>query len=70
MTQSDQVGNTQSAAYQPGDPVLVFVLGSWQPAVVIDMVDVGRVLVRYQRVDGELAERAFSRSSVVAADAL
>jgi hypothetical protein len=69
MTQSDQVGNTQSAI-QPGDAVLVFALGSWLPGVVIDMVDAGRVLVRYQRVDGELAERAFSRSSVVAADTL
>ena len=69
MTQSDQVGNIRSA-YQPGDAVLVFVLGSWQPAVVIDTVDAGRVLVRYQRVDGQLAERAFSRSSVVTADTL
>ena len=44
-------------------------LGAWQPAVVIDMVDAGRVLARYQRVDGKLAERAFPRSSVVASDA-
>ena len=69
MTQSEHVGNAQSA-YQPGDAVLVFVLGAWQPAVVIDMVDAGRVLVRYQRLDGDLAERAFPRSSVVAPDTL
>ena len=69
MTQGDHVGETRSA-YQPGDAVLVFVLGAWQPAVVIDMVDAGRVLARYQRVDGKLAERAFTRSSVVASDAL
>ena len=69
MTQSDHVGNARSA-YQPGDAVLVFVLGAWQPAVVIDTVDAGRVLARYQRVDGELVERAFPPSSVVAADTL
>ena len=69
MTQSEHVGNAQSA-YQPGDAVLVFVLGAWQPAVVIDTVDAGRVLARYQRVDGKLIERAFTRSSVVASDAL
>jgi hypothetical protein len=68
MTQSDHVEDPRSA-YQPGDAVWVFVLGSWQPAIVIDMVDTGRVLARYQRVDGKLAERAFPRSSVVAADA-
>jgi hypothetical protein len=68
MTQGDQVGEARSA-YQPGDAVWVFVLGTWQPAVVIDMVDAGRVLARYQRVDGKLAERAFPRSSVVASDA-
>jgi hypothetical protein len=28
------------------------------------------VLARYQRVDGKLIERAFTRSSVVASDAL
>ena len=69
MTQSDHVDDARSA-YQPGDAVLVFVLGAWQPAVVIDMVDAGRVLARYYRVDGKLAERVLSRSSVVAADAL
>jgi hypothetical protein len=50
--------------------VIAIELGAWQPAVVIDMVDSGQVLARYQRVDGKLAERAFSRSSVVASDAL
>ena len=69
MTQGDQVGETRSA-YQPGDAVWVFVLGAWHPAVVIDNVDAGQVLARYQRIDGELAERAFHRSSVVASDAL
>jgi hypothetical protein len=68
MTQSDHVDDAQSA-YQPGDAVWVFVLGTWQPAVVIDLVDAGRVLARYQRVDGKLGERAFSRSSVVGYDA-
>ncbi len=69
MTQSDHVENARSA-YQPGDAVLVFVHGAWQPAVVIDTADAARVLARYQRADGELAERAFPRSSVVAADPL
>jgi hypothetical protein len=68
MTHDDHVGDTRSA-YQPGDAVWVFVFGAWQPAVVIDMVDAGRVLARYQRVDGKLAERAFPRSSVVPSDA-
>lgn len=69
MTQGDPVEKTRSA-YQPGDAVWVFVLGGWQPGVVIDMVDAGHVLARYQRVDGKLAERAFPRSSVIASDAL
>jgi hypothetical protein len=69
MTQGEHVDGTRSA-YQPGDAVWVFVLGAWQPAVVIDTVDAGRVLARYQRVDGEVVERAFPRSSVVASDAL
>jgi hypothetical protein len=64
MTQGDQLDDPRSA-YQPGDAVWVFVLGSWQPAVVIDTVDAGRVLARYRRADGELAERIFPRSAVV-----
>jgi hypothetical protein len=67
MTQGDHVGDRRSG-YQPGDAVWVFVLGTWHPAVVIDTVDAGRVLARYRRGDGKLAERAFPRSSVVEAD--
>jgi hypothetical protein len=63
MTQGDRVGERRSA-YQPGDAVWVFVLGTWQPAVVVDIAD-GLVLARYRRLDGELAERTFARSSVV-----
>jgi len=69
MTQGGHVDDARSA-YQPGDAVWIFVLGAWHPAVVIDMVDAGRVLARYQRADGQVAERAFPRSSVVASDAL
>ena len=68
MTQGDHVDEAPSG-YQPGDAVWVFVLGAWQPAVVIDMVDAGRVLARYHRGDGKVAERAFPRSSVVVSDA-
>lgn len=57
-------------AYRPGEAVWVFVLGTWQPAVVIGTVDTGHVLARYRRLDGELAERAFPQSSVVESTAL
>jgi hypothetical protein len=56
--------------YQPGEAVLVFVLGTWQPAVVIGTVESGYVLARYRRFDGELAERAFPPSSVVDAGSI
>jgi hypothetical protein len=58
------------SAYQPGEPVWVFVLGTWQPAVVLGTEVSGRVLARYRRLDGGLAERAFSQSSVVESSAL
>jgi hypothetical protein len=66
MTQGDHVEEPRSA-YQPGDAVWVFVLGAWQPGVVVELVDAGRVRARYHRADGEPAERTFPRSSVVAA---
>ena len=53
MTQGDHVGETRSA-YQPGDAVWVFVHGAWQPAVVIDTVDAGRVLARAGDAPGEV----------------
>jgi hypothetical protein len=68
MTQGDDPA--PRSAYQPGEPVWVFVLGTWQPAVVIGTAEAGTVLARYRRLDGELAERAFPMSSVVEADAL
>lgn len=58
------------SAYQPGEAVWVFVLGTWQPAVVVGSVQTGHVLVRYRRLDGGLAERAFPQSSVVESTAL
>lgn len=58
------------SAYEPGEAVWVFVLGTWQPAVVLGTVDAGHVLARYRRLDGELAERAFPQSSVVEAGPL
>ncbi len=61
---------TARSAYQPGEAVWVFVLGTWQPAVVVSTVDTGHVLARYRRFDGELAERGFLQSSVVEASAL
>jgi hypothetical protein len=60
---------TARSSYQPGEAVWVFVLGTWQPAVVIATVDAGNVLARYRRLDGELAEKAFPQSSVVEASA-
>ena len=57
------------SAYHPGEPVWVFVLGTWQPAIVVG-TDTAHVLVRYRRLDGELAERAFPQSSVVESSAL
>lgn len=57
-------------AYQPGDQVWVWVLGTWQPAVVVGSAGSGHVLARYRRLDGELGERAFPPSSVVEAGAL
>jgi hypothetical protein len=68
MTEGD--GETLRSAYEPGEAVWVFVLGTWQPAVVIGTVNAGHVLARYRRLDGELAERAFPQSSVVEAEAL
>ena len=53
------------SAYRPGEAVRVFILGTWQPAVVVGSVQTGHVLVRYRRFDGGLAERAFPQSSVV-----
>jgi hypothetical protein len=56
--------------YRPGDAVRVFLLGTWQPAVVVGTVASGHVLARFRRLDGELAERAFPSSSVIEASAL
>lgn len=61
---------TARSAYQPGEAVWVFVLGTWQPAVVVSTVDSGQVLARFRRFDGEVTERAFPQSSVVEASAL
>jgi hypothetical protein len=58
------------SAYRPGEHVLVWVLGTWQPAVVIGSTRSGHVLARYRRLDGELGERAFPPSSVVDATAM
>lgn len=58
------------SAYQPGEPVWVFVLGTWQPAVVLGTVEPGHVLARYRRLDGGIAERAFPQSKVVESSAL
>ncbi len=58
------------SAYRPGEAVWVFVLGTWQPAVVLSSADTGNVLVRYRRLDGDLGERTFSPSSVVQSGAL
>lgn len=68
MTRGDNVA--PRSAYRPGEAVWVFVLGTWQPAVVVGTVEAGLVLARYRRFDGELAERAFPQSSVIEASAL
>ncbi len=67
MTEGDAKARS---AYQPGEAIWVFVLGTWQPAIVIGTVNSGHVLARYRRLDGEMAERAFPQSSVVEAGAL
>ena len=54
----------------PASVCLVWVLGTWQPAVVIGSTGSGHVLARYRRLDGELGERAFPPSSVVDATAM
>jgi hypothetical protein len=58
------------SAYRPGEAVWVFVLGTWQPAIVVGTANAGLVLARYRRFDGELAERAFPQSAVVEASAI
>jgi hypothetical protein len=67
MTRGDK-GPARSA-YQPGEAVWVFVLGTWQPAIVVSTEQSGHVLARYRRFDGELAERSFAQSAVVEAGA-
>ena len=67
MTHGDR---TVRSAYQPGEAVWVFILGTWQPAIVVGTADDGNVLARYRRFDGELAERSFPQSSVVESSAL
>ena len=71
MSERDD-GSEEAAvsAYQPGEQVWVWVLGTWQPAVVIGSTTGGHVLARYRQLTGELGERAFSASSVVDAGAM
>jgi hypothetical protein len=69
MTSDDDEPAPRSA-YRPGEAVWVFILGTWQPAIVVGTVSAGHVLARYRRFDGELAERAFPQSSVVEGGAL
>jgi hypothetical protein len=68
MTRGDN--SAAPSAYRPGEAVWVFVLGTWQPAIVVSTEDSGHVLARYRRFDGELAERSFPQSSVVEGSAL
>jgi hypothetical protein len=53
------------SAYRPGKPVLVWVMGTWQPGVALGLADNGYVLARYRRLDGELEERALPQSQVM-----
>lgn len=48
-----------------GEQVWVFVLGTWQPGVVVGAGEPGHVLARYRRLDGRTAERQFPQSSVM-----
>lgn len=70
MRDDDEAEVAPVSAYQPGEQVWVWVLGTWQPAIVVGSTRTGHVLARYRRLDGELGERAFPPSSVVEADAL
>ncbi len=65
MSEGDGSEGAAVSAYQPGEQV--WVLGTWQPAVVIGS---GHVLARYRMLDGELGERAFPPSSVVGAGSM
>jgi hypothetical protein len=69
MSESDDPGcgepsDMPPAAFQPGEHVLVWVMGTWLPGVVVD-TDAGDVITRYRRLDGELEDRVFSSSSVM-----
>lgn len=70
MSVGDESEGAPVAAFQPGEQVWVWVLGTWQPAVVIGASSDGHVLARYRRLDGDLGERAFPPSSVVGAGAM
>jgi hypothetical protein len=61
---------TVRSAYRPGEAVWVFILGTWQPAIVVGTVSSGHVLARFRHLNGELTERAFAQSAVVEAAAL
>jgi hypothetical protein len=61
-------GHGPVTAFQPGEAVWVWVLGTWQPGVVLGSTDSGSVLARYRRLDGELDDRAFPPSSVMDAE--
>lgn len=58
------------SAYRPGEAVWVFILGTWQPAIVVGTINSGHVLARFRHLNGELTERAFPQSAVVEATAL
>lgn len=70
MRDGDESEVIPVSAYQPGEQVWVWVLGTWQPAVVLGSVGAGHVLARYRRLDGELDECAFPQSAVVESGAL
>lgn len=54
--------------FRSGEPVRVWLMGTWQPGLVLGTDDSGRVLVRFRGLDGGMEERAFPSSAVVDGD--
>lgn len=68
MSESDHPVEPARAAFQPGEHVLVWIMGTWLPGLVVDTDHGGGVITRFRRLDGALVDRTFSSSSVMQTD--
>jgi hypothetical protein len=68
MSESDHPVYPARAAFQPGEHVLVWIMGTWLPGQVVDTDSDGDVITRYRRLDGAMEDRTFSSSSVMQTD--